>query len=322
MRSLPPNHVRRSLLAAIALAIALAGCGAPHRSPAPSEPSSPDPSHELSPEPSPGLGGLLVVANGRIRETADDGSLGPFDAPDEAVQATVASPDRVLVVGADGRTWVSTGTGSGRTWAALPASVTAPGIAPLIALSPGGTLLAAARGHPQAARFDLDLVEIPSGTARRLVVPRGLNGPPAWLASSTVVLDVIPAGGSSGLAAIDVGTGAVKDSVGPGIEVAVSADASWVAVIDDGGDVLVGDGRQWRAGRIEMLVHLRDIGSVPGSTAERLAISGDGRRVAIVRRHADDAADVEIWLRDGGSWSRATLLEHLTSGPVSIAWMR
>jgi hypothetical protein len=322
MRSIPPIPTGQRLLGAIALAIALAGCGAPIRPTASSQVPSDPASNAASDGPSAGPAGLLVVANGRVRELGDDGALAPFAAPDEGIQAAVAAVGRVLVVGADGRTWVSEATRSSRFWTALPASVTTPGVAPLIALSPSGTSLAAVRGDPQAARFDLDLIDVPDGTARRAPVPRGLNGPPAWLAPTTVVVNVIPRGASSGLAAIDVATGAVRDDVGPGIEVAVSSDGGVVARLDSSGDVLVGEARQWRAGRVAALARLEDARTVPGSVAERVAISGDGQRVAIVRRGADDVAAVKVWLRDGGSWRSAALLDHLSAGPVSVAWTR
>ncbi len=335
MTSIPPIRTFWSLLGAIALAVALVGCGAP--TPTPSAPSSTpaapppslapsaQPSLARSPAASWGAGGLLVVANGIVQETTDEGSLTAFDAPAERIQAAVAATDRVLVVAVDGRTWVSSGTGTSRSWAAVPASVTAPGVAPLISLSPSGSTLAALRGDPQATRFDLDLIDVPAGTARRVPVPRGLNGPPAWLEPTTVVANVIPAGRSSGLAAIDTATGAVTDSVGPGIELAVSADGRSVALIDQLGDVLVGDASLWRAGTTDGFSRLHDgdaeARSLSGS-AEHVALSPDGLRVAIVRRDAVDVAAVEIWLRQDGSWQRSAVLEHLTAGPVSVAWTR
>ncbi|HEV7808992.1 MAG TPA: hypothetical protein VGO64_00220 [Candidatus Limnocylindrales bacterium] len=310
----------RSLLGAIALAIALAGCGAPTRSPAPSPTRS---QGFASSQPgSLGAAGLLVAANGRVQETTDDGTLVPFDAPAERIRAAVAAGDRVLVVGVDGRTWVSTGAAAAGSWAALHASVAGPAAGPLIALSPNGTALAAARGDPQAARFDLDLIDVPGGTARRIPVARGLNGPPTWLGQTIVVVNLIPPGGSSGLAAIDVATGAITDAVGPGIDLTASADGSSVAVIDNRGGVLVGAAGQWRAGAVETLARLEVAGGAPGSVAERVAMSSDGLRVAIVRRRADDAADVEIWLLDDRSWSRASVLERVTRGSVSVAWTR
>jgi hypothetical protein len=111
--------------------------------------------------------------------------------------------------------------------------------------------------------------------------------------------------------------------VGPGIEVAVAEDGHSVAVIDERGDVLVGDARVWRAGTTDGFARLRDAGSESGrlsGPAEHVALSADGLRVAIVRRDSVDVAAVEIWGRQGGPWRRSAVLERLSAGPVSVAW--
>src|SRR5207249_3511764 len=82
-------------------------------------------------------------------------------------------------------------------------------------VSPDGRRMAMVAGGLQGDAFDLVIVDLPGGAARRLRIQRGANGPPAWLDETTVVTDVITPDGASGIAAIDVDGGAVTDRVGP-----------------------------------------------------------------------------------------------------------
>jgi hypothetical protein len=171
----------------------------------------------------------------------------------------------------------------------------------------------------QGDAFDLVIVELPGGTTRRLTIPRGANGPPAWLDERTIVVDVITRAGASGLAAIDADDGTVSDRVGPGIEASFSADGSPIVLIADGGDVLVEDGPSWRTGGAAGAVRL------PGrsdQTTERVAISPDGTRVAVLRSSTTRPTTVEIWLLVNGEWTEAAAIPIGGDGPATIAWLR
>src|SRR5690242_20481720 len=215
MSTSPPTRLVSCLVGAVAITAALTGCGS-RPVPLPSSSSAAAAAADAS--------GLLVAANRQVRSTRADGTTATFDAPAERIQTVVAAGGRVVVVGFDGRAWVAAVDATPRSWSAVPASVAEAGSAPLIALSGDGHTLAAVRGDPQGARFDLALIDARGGAERRVPVPRGINGPPSWLSSTSVALDVIDPTGRSGIAAIDVATGAVEDAIGPGLDVAASTD--------------------------------------------------------------------------------------------------
>lgn len=258
---------------------------------------------------------VLVVADGQVRGLDPDGGWLAVDGPGDAV-AVVATGGRIVVVTADGIAWRS-GVVPGPRWTALAAAVGVPGAAPLVAIDPEGSRLVAAIGDAQGSRLELVEIDLQRGAeTRRTSVARGLNGPPSWIAPG-VAMNVITPNGTSALAAIELGTGAVRDRIGPGIEVVGSSDARTVAVIDGQGAVRVGDAASWQAGQLDRLVPL---GASDAPPAERVAISRDGRRVAIVRRDGADQAGIETWLRDDATWRPGPTIARVTSGSVSVAW--
>jgi hypothetical protein len=57
-----------------------------------------------------------------------------------------------------------------------------------------------------------------------------------------------------------------------------------------------------------------------GSGVEHVALSADGRRLAIVRR-TDGATAIELLVEAGAAWRPAGAITIPGDGPVSIAWL-
>jgi hypothetical protein len=293
----PPTAVAAFLGAA--LAVFAAGCGtAPPRA----------------------VDGLLVAAGGQLLISDGSVDLVAFDGPPDPVVAVTASGGRVVAATAGGGLTTSSSlAGQPRAWGNL---VRPPGLAagpPLMALSPFGRELALAVGELQGERFDLVLLDIGTGTSRAIAVERGLNGPPAWIGPATVAIDVIGPAGNSEIATIDVTGSGVTDERVVATVVSATADGLRVAFDDPSGDVLVGDAATWRRGSLEAMTRIR---GREGSPVESLAISPDGRRLAVVRRDDTGTPTLELFSALEHVWTRVRTHDLTGDGPISIAWLR
>jgi len=317
MRRRPPQRFPTRSAGAIVAAIVLAGCGSPGPSASPAGSFSPPVTFSASPEPS--VGGLLIAWSGPIQVTDETGALGALPRSPAEVSAVAAGSGRIVAISPPVKAFTADALASPVEWQPIDLSAAGDRLTTLVAVSADGRRMAMVGGAMQADAFDLDTVDLPGGPIHRLTIPRGANGPPAWLDDKTVVVDVITRAGASGLAAIDISNGAVTDRFGPGIEASFSADGSRVALIADGGDVLVANAQSWRSGLLDGSVGL------PGrsdQTAERVAISPDGTRVAVVRSSTTRPTIVEIWLFANGAWAEAVAIPVGGDGPATIAWLR
>jgi hypothetical protein len=80
--------------------------------------------------------------------------------------------------------------------------------------------------------------------------------------------------------------------------------------------VLVGDAAGWPGGRLDAMARLH---GPSGSGVDRLAMSADGRRLAIVRR-TDGGGSIELLVHRGDGWASLRTLVLPGDGPISVAW--
>jgi hypothetical protein len=122
------------------------------------------------------------------------------------------------------------------------------------------------------------------------------------------------------LVVIDPASGALSDLAIMGTAISATPDGALLAVDDSAtGDVLVGGtdptGVGWAPG---------EPSRIAGSDAagvEGLALSADGRRLAVVRRIGDQAATLVILASGGRGWEAIGSFEIRGDHAVSIAWL-
>ena len=330
MKPVPPTRPTRSsrraapgrpaaVLLVILAIVALAACSIP---PVPSIASSVEATAGTSARPSaapPSSDGLLVAAAGPLQISAD-GVLVPFDGPPGPSVEVVAARGVVIVVDDAGALLRSERPAAGaRSWSPLTPASPRDGNRRLLGLSPAGTTLAFADGELQARSFRLVLVDLGGGTTRSIDVARGLDGPPIWVGPAIVAVHAIRANGASGFTEIDVGAGTATDVPSYGVALGATADGTGVALdVAATGEVLVGERSSVNdAG----LVRLKRLATPPGGGgAERIALSGDGTRLAVTRR-TDTATTIEIHVLVEGRWTPAGTIAIPGERSVSIAWL-
>ena len=103
-----------------------------------------------------------------------------------------------------------------------------------------------------------------------------------------------------------------------GVALAASADGAVIA-FDDAttGDVLTGRRADMNDAGI---VRMKRLASPTGAGVDRLALSGDGRRLAIVHR-TDSGSTIELLVAAGSAWTAAGTITFPGDRPVSIAWL-
>jgi hypothetical protein len=317
---------RPAVVPLVALAIlTLAACVTP---PAPSSSPSGSPWAEAtagsptSPSPSaaaPSSDGLLVAAAGALQITAN-GVLVPFDGPPGTSVEVVAARGVVIVVDEAGGLLRSERPAAGaRSWRPLTPAPR-PGENPrLLSLSPTGTTLALADGALQARSFRLTLVDLGDGATRSIDVARGLDGPPIWVGPAIVAVHAIRDDQTSGFTVVDLTTGAVTDVPSYGIAVAATADGTRVAIdVATTGEVLVGERSAVNDAGIAQMARL----AIPPGRGgvERIALNGDGTRLAITRR-TESGTTIELHVLVDGTWRAAGSIAIPGDRTVSIAWL-
>jgi hypothetical protein len=188
-----------------------------------------------------------------------------------------------------------------------------------MALSPIGKELAFAVGDPQGERFDLVILDVATGASRAIAVEPGLNGPPSWIGPSAVAIGVIGPDGNSEIATLDVNRGGVTDASAAAGVISATVDGLRVAVDDPSGDVLIGKTATWRSGSLDSMTRLH---GPAGSGVERLAMSPDGHRLAVVRRDDAGTASIELFHDLEQGWSSVRMLTVPGDGVVSVAWLQ
>ena len=332
MRSAPPirpRPTRSSRRAAsgrpavmlfVALAIVtLAACARP---PAPSIPPSAEASAGTSPPPSgvpPSSDGLLVAAAGALQVSAS-GVLVPFDGPPGTSVEVVAARGVVIVVDEAGSLLRSERPAAGaRSWSLLTPAPRRGENPRLLGLSPTGTTLALADGELQARSFRLILVDLGDDATRSIDVARGLDGPPIWVGPAIVAVHAIRDDQTSGFTDVDLAAGTATDVPSYGVALGATADGTRVALdVATTGEVLVGDRSAVNDAGIAQMARL----AIPpgGGGVERIALSGDGTRLALTRRTESGTA-IELHVLVDRAWRAAGSIAIRGDRTVSIAWL-
>ncbi|MEO5940240.1 MAG: hypothetical protein ABIQ76_05070 [Candidatus Limnocylindrales bacterium] len=298
-------------------ALLVASCGAAPR-PSSSSPEATSTGAAPAAREPTGADGLLIANGAELRITTAAG-LVRFDGPSGPVVEVVAARGVVVAVDGDGRVERSIPPPAGpRSWLAVPLEAGESSNSRLIALSPDARTLALAVGQMQARSFQLVLVDLTGGSRRALDVGRGLDGPPVWIGPSTIAVHTIGPGQSAGFTEVDSDAGRVTD--GPSIGFAIAASASGDVVAFDQastGDVLLGPRSDATAAGLARLGRFR---GPPDTVVERLALSADGRRLAIVRRTAEGAT-IELLRELDGTWRSGRTIVNRGERAVSVAWL-
>jgi hypothetical protein len=323
--AVPPTDVRPTRRrtpdrsAGLALAVAAAvlagvvgGCDA--RPPAPAS-AAPAPSSSDAERNGDGL----LVANGGALGVTEAGALVRFGGPDDATDEVVAGGGVIVAIGAAGMSVSDGPAGEPRSWRLLEQPDRADANPRLVGMSPGGTTLARVIGELQGHAFDLELMDLAAGPARRISVTRGLDGAPIWIGPSMVAVHVIREDQESGFAVVDLATDGVADIQSYGFTLSASADGGRVAFDDAAtGEVLIGERADMNDAGLARMTRLEN-GS--GAAADRVALSPDGRRLAIVRR-TDTGRAIELLVEVDGTWRSAGVIPIRGEGTASVAWLR
>lgn len=329
-RSMPPRRSASGrlvrLIVASLLVLAGAACGSARPPSMASPASSPGGSSGGSPTTSPARpsarlgvhGGLLVATGGPLQIVTADGSLGAFDDRPDPVLAVSAGGGVVIVVDSAFLAWLGSDDGSERViWRRFELPTDGRAERPLLALSPDGATIALATGQLQGRTFELILIDVAASMAKSIPVAHGLNGPPVWLGRPSVAINVLGLDQHAGFVVVDAASGVVDDLPAAGFSLAASTDGSTIAMNDPAsGTALVGTRADLDAGH---LAGMTRIPSPPGFAVDDLALSGDGTRLAIVRR-SDEATSLEVLELIDAAWTRRTLLTLGADAILSIAW--
>lgn len=313
-------RTRAAWLAVLTL-VGLGGCVGP---PAPS--SSPGASASTQvvttrPGPTirpPGDDGLLVAVDGVLFETDPSGVLVPLDRPGAPIVSVSAGGGRILILDRIGA-WLATGDGEGRpSWSSIDLSTLAGPEPPLLALAPDGHRFVGAIGVAQDARLDLVIVGVEDATSRTITLPRGINGPPAWIGPGAIGIDVIRPDQASGLSVVEVASGGAMDVTATGSTVSASADGATVAIDDPAsGAVMVGARDDVLGARGSPA----RIASPANSGPDGLALAPDGQRLAILRRLGSQIR-IDLLRLEPTGWEVRQTIAVPGDPLVSMAWLR
>lgn len=311
-----PAVGRGSWIAAAWLVVIAAGCG--RVAPGTPTPVTPTRSDATPTTAAVRLDGLVVAAGGPLLVTDATGDLVAFDPPSGPIAAVTAAAGVIVAIDPAGLAVRLDASAPTPAWIPLAVPAEPSATVRLAALGPSGGELAFVAGEPQGSPFTVTVLDLASGASRAIQVDRGLNGPPSWLGPDTIAVDVIRDVGHSGIATIDVRSGIVIDRPGPGSVVGSSIDGAQVAIDDPAsGAVLIGDIASWQAGAVGTM---QRIPGPPATGIDGLAMSGDGTRLAVVRR-SDAGGSIEILARVGDDWRSIRTLTRSGDGSFVAAWL-
>lgn len=308
-RVVDPGRRRRVRWRVVAvLALAVAGCSDPPPSP---------PAPIAAPTREDASAGLLVAASGPIQVSDGSGGLRLVDPRSDAAVRVSAGDGVIVATKPDGTVAVLDGAAAAH-WRALDLDPVPDGAIRFVAASPSGDSLAVATGDPTALTFQLAIVNVAGGGARRSVIKRGLNGGPVWLGPDTIAIDVTAADQMTGFVTIAAASGALTEHPGPWTTLAAAAGGTRLAVdSSDDGALLIGDVAGWLAGETSTFGRVT---GPPGASIDQLAVDGPGQRVAVVWR-TDAGATIEVLVRRGPAWTSVLAITEPADPRVSIAWL-
>lgn len=331
MTSRPPiSRCVRMLLLAVAFVAASCGSVPPPRSPAAT--GSPGPTGSTAPSATAGapagapFANLLTLSHGDLFLVDSDGRTRPVAGPGERIEAASAARGTIVARTAGSVFHVAKVPGADvdrLEWRTLWID---PSIArrPLsdFALSPAAdrlAILAADVGSGEP--FEVVVVEIATAATRVVPVDHEPNGPPIWLDSSTVLLEVVPGATSGPFLRLDADSGVANGVGAQGLGPSIAGDGTAVAVLASGREptVHVLPVADWIGGAA-----LEAGEAVPGQVdALHVAIDATGRRFAFDAADADGvAASLSVYARDAGGWSLAATITPDGEPPRWFGWLR
>lgn len=304
----PPRPMTRVLLLAAALLAAACGSVRPSLSPA----ASPNPVASSAPpatdEPAVGdaFAGLLALRAGELL-LDDDTGIHPVAGPGEPIASASIAEGAIAVQTTGGAFRVATVAGNDlasldwRDVAIDPHATRRP--QSLVALSPDARQLAVlgatfGGGEP----FEVVLVDLETGAARVIAVEREPNGPPIWLDSATVLLEVVAGAAGGPFVRLDAASGTVEPVAARGFGPAVAGDRSAVALPDAAGGVRVLPVRDWLDGADPAAASL--VGAP--DDALQVAVDASGRRIALIAADSAGApVALAVYASSDVGWSAA-----------------
>ena len=269
-------------------------------------------------------GGLLVTSRGSLIRLDDAGALQPVAAAPGGLRQVAAAGRSLVAVTDSGQVLTTTAAGpsaDGLAWRPLGVALPADGFTAGIDVSPDGRSLAVVRGHDDADRLELIVVDLRTGAASTRTLDIGANGPPSWLTNDELALEVVGDDGTVRVVSVGAGGAAAPDkSRSRGFALAATPDGRTIAVADDAaGGVVIRGRRTWWKGD-----HGEPGGDPPrrDKAVQDVAIDADGTRLAVV--YAD--GDTDAWtlivdrLRDG---RRETVVSTMLESepPPTIDWL-
>jgi hypothetical protein len=294
----------RWLAAATALAIAVAGvaCDAP--------------TAEES------VAGLVFASAGVIGVTNAEGQVEPIEGPAERVRLVTASNGRIVAATTDREFFVSDPPEANqvRTWRPLPLDTSSGRTLAGMDLSLDGRKLAIVLGDPEAPDLELVTINVVGGEASTRSIDLMANGPPSWLDSERLLLEVIRPDQHSGIATVDLGTGEVAVGDAQGFTPSATRDGSRIAVADAAsGVVTIVDPTDWLAG---VPGNSPGITSPAESSVQDVAIDANGSRLAVA--YAADSGtsfSVTMFRLDGTAWRSVASIPIPGDAAVSVDWL-
>jgi hypothetical protein len=294
------------MVAALAVAAILAACQPPVESPV----------------------GLLVTSGGSLFRLDDAGALQPVDEAPGGLRHVAAAGRSLVVLTDAGQTLTALATGSSAdnlAWRPLDVALPDDGFTTGIDVSPDGGLLAIVRGHDDADRLELVVVDLGTGAAATRSLDVGANGPPSWLTGDEIALEVV--GGDGSAEVVRVGVDGNRDETAPpeesrsgGFALAATADGRTIALADDdAAGVVVRDRRSWWGGGPD---EPRADPPAVDKAVQDVAIDADGTRLAVVYTEGDSDAWTLVVdrLRDG-RWETVVSTTLDSAVPPTIDWL-
>jgi hypothetical protein len=334
------GHVAGPLLVVLAIgACGVTASSGPLEDPAPASTATPSrgtsvASIELPPgstvPDTAAASGLVILAG-----PAPDGRLYRIDRTGVA-HAIAALPGARGLSGAGGRLLVTTTDGRllvGEAGApAALRSLTAAGARPdptrAASLSPDGMHVAiASPDAPEAEPFELSVVPLARGEARRVTVRAMPNGPPFWIDRDRIAIRTTAPNGARHLllASYTRLSDGVVDGPSPSGDVTIATGAGLIVGLRDAtGELFGARVADWLAEGDARATRIGISPPKPGSSVLSLAITPDGSRLAIVWSDPSGAAAATIAIYErGGGWHELVRLP-VPGGPgrALLTWTR
>ena len=269
--------------------------------------------------------GLLVTSGGSLFRLDGAGALQPVAAAPGGLRHLALAGRSLVAVTDDGQVLTATAAGQsadGLAWRPVDVALPAGGFTTGIDVSPDGRSLAVVRGHDDADRLELVVVDLETAAASTRTLEVGANGPPSWLTNDEVALEIVEDDGTARV--VGLGVGGDADGAAPpdesrsrGFALAATADGRTIAVADDA--VVIRDRRSWWAGD-----PVEPGGDPPGrdEAVQDVAIDADGTRLGVVYANGDS----DVWtlvvdrLRDG-RWETLVSATLESDSPPTIDWL-